>query len=285
MYCPECGNEAGEAKFCPECGADLGAVRGALKRNGGAGKAPAGKGAGAGQAGASAAGKAGSGTAGKGRAASGGSVGQAAAPAPSGGLSPRVLWAIVAVVAVVVVVVVALTAGSGEQPAAEADPGDTPTATATPVAVDLSGSYRELVQRGHDLYDQGDALIQAGDFEQGVEYFAAAAQVYEAAWAKEPGDPSVGTDWATSLFYSGDFDGAVERVMVVIEENPDFQPAWFNLGNYLEHQARMAEGSGDADEVARLTGEARQAYAKAAEIDPDSDTGIEAAARAAELAQ
>ena len=23
MYCPECGNDAEEAKFCPECGADL----------------------------------------------------------------------------------------------------------------------------------------------------------------------------------------------------------------------------------------------------------------------
>lgn len=272
MYCPECGQEAGEAKFCPECGADLGAVRGALKAKVGAGKAPAGKGAG-------------SGAAGKGRAGSGGSAGQGASPAPSGGLSPRGLWAIVAVIAVVVVIVVALTAGGGEQPAAEADPGDTPTAAVTPVAVDLSGSYRELVQRGHDLYDQGDALIQAGDFEQGVEYFAAAAQVYEAAWAKEPGDPNVGTDWATSLFYSGDFDGAVERVMVVLKENADFQPAWFNLGNYLEHQARMAEESGDADEAARLSAEARQAYAKAAEIDPKSDTGIEAAARAAELAQ
>ncbi len=281
MYCPECGNEADEAKFCPECGADLGAVRGALESKSAPGKGTAGQGSagkGARQSGAGAGGKGHGGPSGAG-------AGRAAAPAPSGRLSPRVLWAIVAVVAVVVVVVVALTAGGGEQPAAGADPGDTPTATATPVAVDLSGSYRELVQRGHDLYDQGDALIQSGDFEQGVEFFATAAQVYEAAWAKEPGDPNVGTDWATSLFYSGDFDGAVERVMVVIEENPDFQPAWFNLGNYLEHQARMAEGSGDADEMARLTGEARQAYAKAAEIDPDSDTGIEAAARAAELAQ
>ncbi len=276
MYCPECGNEAGEAKFCPECGADLGAVRGALKGKAAA-KGPGGKGGGGRQGGAAAGGK--------GRSGSGGPAGQGAAPAPSGGLSPRLLWVIVAVVAVAVVVAVALLSGGSEQPAADAGSGDTTSGAVTPVAADLSGSYRELVQRAHDLYDQGDALIQAGDFEQGVEYFAAAAQVYEAAWAKEPGDPNVGTDWATSLFYSGDFDGAVAQVEVVLEANPDFQPAWFNLGNYLQHQARMAESSGDAAEAERLYEATREAYEKAAEIDPASDTGVEAAARAAELAQ
>ncbi|MEE4275068.1 MAG: tetratricopeptide repeat protein [Thermoleophilia bacterium] len=283
MYCPECGNEAGEAKFCPECGADLGVVRGALKGKAGA-RGPGDKSGGR-QGGAAADGTSREGSGGKGRAGSGGSAGRGAAPAPSGGLSPRVLWVIVAVVAVAVVIAVALLSSGGEQPAADPGSGGTTSGEVTPVAADLSGSYRELVQRAHDLYDQGDALIQAGDFEQGVEYFAAAAQVYEAAWAKEPGDPSVGTDWATSLFYSGDFDGAVAQVEIVLEENPDFQPAWFNLGNYLQHQARMAESSGDAAEAERLNEATREAYERAAEIDPASDTGIEAAARAAELAQ
>jgi len=31
MYCPECGNDADDAKFCPECGADLAGVKSALK--------------------------------------------------------------------------------------------------------------------------------------------------------------------------------------------------------------------------------------------------------------
>ncbi|MBN2203642.1 MAG: hypothetical protein JW767_01325 [Thermoleophilia bacterium] len=282
MYCPECGTEAGEAKFCPECGADLGAVRGALKGKVAA-KGPGGKAGPGGRAGGGRQGGAAGG--GKGHAGSGGPAAQEAAPAPSGGLSPRVLWVIVAVVAVAVVVAVALLSGGSEQPAADAGSGGMTSGGVTPVAVDLSGSYRELVQRAHDLYDQGDALIQAGDFEQGVEYFAAAAQVYEAAWAKEPGDPNVGTDWATSLFYSGDFDAAVAQVEVVLEESPDFQPAWFNLGNYLQHQARMAESSGDTAEAERLNEATREAYETAAEIDPASDTGIEAAARAAELAE
>ncbi len=258
MYCPECGHEAANAKFCPECGADLAAVRGALK-----GPKPAGEGGGRGA----------------------GAVRKGAAPAPSGGLSPRVLWAVIAVVAVAVVVIVAVASGGGEQPAGDTPADGMPTTAATPVPVDLSGSYRELVQRAHDLYDRGDELFTAQDIEQGVEYFAAAAQVYAAAWKKEPGDPNVGTDWATSLFYSGDFDGAVERVRTVLKKNPDFQAGWFNLGNYLSHQARMAESGDDQTETARLYGEASEAYMKAAAIDPESDTGLEAAARAAELAQ
>jgi hypothetical protein len=260
MYCPDCGHEAGEAKFCPECGADLGAVRGALKGKAAA-KGPGVKAGGGRQGGAAVAG-------GKGRAGSGGPSARGAAPAPSGGLSPRVLWVIVAAVAVAVVVAVALLSSGSEEPAADAGSGDMTSGDVTPIAADLSGSYRELVQRAHDLYDQGDALIQAGDFEQGVEYFAAAAQVYEAAWAKEPGDPSVGTDWATSLFYSGDFDGAVAQVEVVLKEDPDFQPAWFNLGNYLQHQARMAESSGDTAEAERLNKATREAYEKAAVTEP-----------------
>ena len=258
MYCPECGHEAANAKFCPECGADLAAVRGALKDPKIAGEG-GGRGAGAARKG--------------------------AAPAPSGGLSPRLLWAVIAVVAVAVVVIVAVASGGSEQPAGDTPTDGMPTTVATPVPVDLSGSYRELVQRAHDLYDEGDRLFAAEEIEQGVAYFAAAAQVYEAAWKKEPGDPNVGTDWATSLFYSGDFDGAVERVRAVLEENPDFQAGWFNLGNYLTHQARMAESGDDQTETARLYGEASEAYSKAAAIDPESDTGLEAAARAAELAQ
>lgn len=263
MYCPECGHEAGDAKYCPECGADLGAVRGALQAKGAPGKTTGQAGSAAGAAGADR---------------------KPVAP-PSGGFSPRLLWAIVAVVAVAVVAAVVLVSDDGEEPASGSEHGATPAAGATPVAVDLSGNYRELVERGHDLYDRGDELIRAQDFEQGVEYFAAAAQVYEAAWAKEPGDPNVGTDWATSLFYSGDFDGAIRQVMVVLEDNADFQPAWFNLGNYLEHKARVAEQAGETDEAARLYDQARDAYSKAAEIDSDSETGVAAAARATELTE
>ena len=53
MYCPECGNDAGDAKFCPECGADLSRVKDALR-----GKTTGGQGGASRQAGAAAPGRA-----------------------------------------------------------------------------------------------------------------------------------------------------------------------------------------------------------------------------------
>ena len=58
----------------------------------------------------------------------------------------------------------------------------------TPVSADTSGSYRELVTRANDLYDQGVREMPDGiPSQQGAEYFAAAAKVYEAARAKQAG--------------------------------------------------------------------------------------------------
>jgi hypothetical protein len=261
MYCPECGHDAGDAKFCPECGADLSSVRGALKKDG------ADKRGGAGAAAA------------EGR----GDAGHAGSVPASRGLSPLVIWAVVAVVAVAVVVGAAL-ASSGDDGGGDAQGVPDPASTAMPISVDTSGTYDEIVQRAHELYDRGEELFGAQQIDQGAAYFAAAAQLYEAAWQKKPGDPAVGTDWATSLFYSGDFEGAIKRVKLVLADSPDFQPGWFNLGNYLQHKARMAEMQGE-EGVAGLLEEAREAYLKAAEIDPESQTGVEAAARAAQLAE
>ena len=54
----------------------------------------------------------------------------------------------------------------------------------------------------------------------GVQYFAAAAKVYRAAWKQQATDPNVGTDYATSLFYSGDTDGALKQVDVGPGQEP-----------------------------------------------------------------
>lgn len=254
MYCPECGSEAGDAKFCPECGADLSAVRGAVRGAKGGARGAAKK--------------------------SGGS-GPQPKPAPSRGPSPMLLWGGIAIVAVVAVVLVVVFAGdSGDGTAATGDGG---TASVTPVDADTSGSYRELVARANDLYDQGDQLFQQNQIEQGAQYFAAAAKVYEAAWQKQADDPNVGTDWATALFYSGDIEGAVNQIDVVIKNSPDFQTAWFNKGNYLTHEARITEQMGDKKEAKKLYEEARQAYTKAVSIDPASEVGKEADSRLQDL--
>ncbi len=187
------------------------------------------------------------------------------------GPSAALLWVVVGVIAAVVVAVVATQLTGGSSESAAPDGGST-----TAVEADTSGSYDELVQRANGLFDQGDALFQQNQIDQGAAYFAAAAKVYEAAWKKQPGDPNVGTDWATALFYSGDIEGAIRQIEVVLKKDPEFQTAWFNKGNYLAHEARITEQMGDAKEAKRLFREARQAYLKAVALDPASEVGKEA---------
>jgi hypothetical protein len=257
MYCPECGHDADDAKFCPECGADLSRVKAAVR----------GKGAGA--------------------AAGAGNAGSKAAPAPEPepgerGPSPAIIWGGFGVLAVVVVLVVVFASGG-----LGAGSGDGAQGGGGTVRVDAvtEGSYRELVQKANELYDNGDAAFQSQDFEQGSEYFRAAAMTYAAAWKQQSTDPNVGTDYATALFYSGNIDAALEQIDQVIEQSPDFQPALFNLGNYLAHKGRIAEQQGDADAAAADFRKARRAYTRAVAIDPESEIGREADARLGQLPQ
>jgi len=245
MYCPDCGTEAGGAESCPECGADL--------RDARAAKA-------GGEAGADL------------------SAGPQARTEPARGPSVRLLWFLVAVAAVAMVgFVLFRQVGTTPETMSGATFGDGAAAT---VEADTTGTYEELVERANGLYDQGSALFQGNDIDQGVAYFAAAAEVYAAAWNKQPGDPSVGTDWATSLFYSGDIAGAVKRITAVLEIEPGFQIGWFNKGNYLSHEALLLDQmGGSAEKVDALFIGARRAYGKAVALDPESDIGKEAASR------
>jgi len=254
MYCPECGNDAGDAKFCPECGADLAGVQNALKgrttgQQGGRG----------------------------GQGAKGGGGQPAAAPAqPSGrGLSPAVIWGGFGAVAVVVIVIVVMASGGfgGSTPSSGTPSG---SASVTPVQGVTTGSYSSLVQTANGFYDKGDAAFQSQNFEQGSAYFQAAAMTYAAAWKKQQTDPSLGTDFATALFYSGNIDGALKQVDLVIKKYPQFQPAYFNLGNYLAHKARIAEQQGDKKTAQTDNVAAARAYTKAVSIDPASAVGKQA---------
>jgi outer membrane protein assembly factor BamD (BamD/ComL family) len=251
MYCPECGNDAGSAKFCPECGADLSNIKSALQ-----GKTTGRQG---GQAGAGGAGK------------------PAAAPAATG-LSPAVIWGGFGALAVVVLVAVVMISGGlgGKADNATSAQSGSPVVK---VKADVSGSYRELVQKANTLYDKGDQAFQGQNFDQGVAYFQAAGMTYAAAWKKQQNDPAVGTDFATSLFYSGATDAALSQIQAVIKKFPDYQPAQYNLGNYLAHKAAFAKQSGDKKAAGKAYKAAAAAYAAAVALDPTSDVGKQADAR------
>ena len=264
MYCPECGTDAGEAKFCPECGADLAGLKNALKGKTTGQMAAGGKGGGQGQ------------RPPKQQA--------AAAPASGGGkgLSPAMIWGGFGVIAVGVSVLVVVVSGGLGGSGANNDSAAS-TASATPVLGVTTGSYAELVQKANNFYDQGDAAFQASNFNQGTSFFQAAAMTYAAAWKKQNTDPGVGTDFATSLFYSGNIDRAITQINTIIKRFPNYQAAFFNLGNYMAHKARIAAQQGDTAAAKVANAAATQAYTRAVALDPKSTVGKEADASLKQL--
>ena len=251
MYCPECGNDAGSAKFCPECGANLAGVKDAL------GGKPAATPTTAKQGGGAAASKA----------------------APASGpkrISPVVIWGGFGALAVVVIVIVVMVSGgfgggSGDGNAANASGGPVQAVTA-----DTSGSYGDLVSRANDLYDQGNTNFQNQKYDQGAAYFTAAAKVYAAAWAKQATDPGVGTDFAVAQFYSGDIPGALKQITAVLDANPDFQKGWLNKGIFVSHEGQLSKQNGDAKQATKYFDEARRALTRAVALDPKSEAGQQA---------
>jgi hypothetical protein len=251
MYCPECGNDAGEAKFCPECGADLAGLKNAMKGKT-TSQAASGKG--------------------------GGGLRPpkepAAAAAPvqqrGRGLSPAMIWAGFGVLAVIVIVVVVLASGGF---GGKRTPSTASTTSATPVMGVVSGDYATLVQKANGFYDQGQKQFQSNNMNQAVAYFQAAAMTYAAAWRKQSTDPNVGTDYATALFYSGQVSEAVKQVQTVIKANPSFQQGWYNLGIYYTHQQALATQNNQPAAAKKARALAVAAYTKAIAINPSSTVG------------
>ena len=267
MYCPECGNDAGEARFCPECGVNLEKLRSSLHEDEGA-VAPKPRPSGR--------------TTGSYGGSRGGRQRRPARPpkpapaeprpaarrAAAAGPSAKWLWLAVLGVAVVIVAVVV---ASQLHTSASANNSN------TPIVADTSGTYDVLVARANSLYDQGTQASQKQDTAGAGRYFAAAAAVYAAAWKQQPGDPGVGTDYATSLYYSGDTSGALKQVDVVLGKSPSFQNALLNKGIFLESAVQTAQQSGQSAKAAQLRAQAKAAFKKAVQVDPASTAGQQAA--------
>ncbi len=255
MYCPECGTNAGDAKFCPECGTDLAGFKAGL------GDKPAGKPT--------------TSTVAKAKGGGGGGPAKTQPPARKRGISPELLWGVVALVAVAVVVIVVVVTSLNHNGNANANASTGGgNQSAQPVAADTSGDYATLVTRANGLYDQGAKQMTNGiPTLQSSQYFGAAAKVYQAAWAKKPGDPNVGTDMSIAIFYSGDVEGALKQVNVVLKSNPRFQPGLYNKGIFLAHKSRLTQ---DKTQSAAFIDQARQIFTQAVAVDPTSAVGKQA---------
>jgi hypothetical protein len=285
--CPECGAEAGDARFCPECGHQLKDAPPAPSRSQPAAAAVAAASAQPASA-RSARAPAGDDGSGKSRqqrrqaernaAQKASRRPQPAAPARPAGkgrsTSPWLIWGGFAVAAVVVIIIVVGLGNGGGTPAGGASTG---SGAAASVSADTSGPYTELVTRANGLYDQGSAALQKNDTTGGRQYYAAAAEVYAAAWKKQAGDPGVGTDFATALFYSGQTSEALRQVEKVLKTSPDFQTAYLNRGIFLKGASQDATDSGDAQQAKQLLADAKASFTKAVSIDASSDSGQRAA--------
>ena len=185
------------------------------------------------------------------------------APRPAASaVKPLYLW--IAVVVVPLVVLVAMLALAHHK---------TAIGSAAPVA-DTSGSYQELVQRANNHFDQGNPYIGQGNFTAAAPYFVAAAQEYAAAWSQRSTDPAVGTDFATSLFYAGDLQGAIGMVDEVLKLEPTgsvLQKALLNKGNFLAMAGRAAMQAGQTAKGRKLLAQAKASYQASIKVDPTSD--------------
>ena len=278
MFCPQCGSDAEEARFCPECGTSLDPVRTVtgeadLRDETGPARSPAART---------------TGSRGKRPRAevaahdrrrpdrSRSALSRLAPLVPTNRrrISPTVIW-----------MSLAAAGGRGRHrrvrlrrtPSDAADGSPSGGQTTSSITADTSGSFAELVQRANGLYDKGAQAFQDNDQNAGVQHFAAAAKVYRAAWKQQATDPNVGTDYATSLFYSGDAEGALTQVDEVLAGSPDFQTAHLNKGVYLETAAQAAREAGQTAEADSLLAQAKAAYEKAVSIDPGSSAGAKAA--------
>jgi tetratricopeptide (TPR) repeat protein len=192
-------------------------------------------------------------------------------PEPKPQTPVALIWGGFAAAAAIVVIIVALSAGGSGSTGAEAAAG--PEA----ITADTSGSYSELVDRANGLYDKGIEEFNKNNAEAGEQNFRNAAAVYKAAWEKQPGDPSVGTDLAVALFYSRHHDEALERIETVLTKSPDFQPAHLNKAIFLKTESQEAKEEGETGKASGFLEKAKAALEKVIAIDSGSESGQRAA--------
>jgi hypothetical protein len=195
-------------------------------------------------------------------------------PARRNSAAPRLsaAWLWLGVIGIIVVVGAVVVIGQTRSNASASVGG-----SAAPIVADTTGTYDVLVARANGLYDQGAQALQKKDFTGASRQFAAAASVYRAAWKQQPGAPAVGTDFATSLYYSGDVAGALKQVDAVLAKSPTFQNALMNKGIFLQSQLQTAQQNGQTEKAAQLRAQAKAAFQKAVQIDPSSTAGQQAA--------
>jgi tetratricopeptide (TPR) repeat protein len=115
-------------------------------------------------------------------------------------------------------------------------------------------SYTALVGLGNTYFDWGFQIQQAIGASTGndLPMWLSAATLYSQALTVQPGDPNVATDFAISLFYSGQTDRAIEVIEQVKVESPEFGPAYFNAGIFYRFAGDTAQAIANLERYLEL---------------------------------
>lgn len=129
------------------------------------------------------------------------------------------------------------TAGTLDAIAARHAPG---VAAMEQVLAGEPTSHTVLVSLGNGYFDWAREVQAAAGVPQGSDrpYWTTSISFYERALASFAGtgapDPAVGTDLAIAYAFAGRMDEAIAQARAVNTTSPDFAPAFYHLGRFLE---------------------------------------------------
>lgn len=130
------------------------------------------------------------------------------------------------------------TGAAGNDPVSLANQKYGPSASALTGQLQSNpASYTVLVGLGNTYYDWALEIQKASKTSTatlGVDQplWIAAKDAYSRAAQLDSSQPPVMVDYSITQFYSGDTSAAIRTATSVSKSNPEFPPAWFNLGIY-----------------------------------------------------
>ena len=96
-------------------------------------------------------------------------------------------------------------------------------------------------QAGTQLMDKGEKALQAKSTENAKKYFAEAATHLQAAVKTNPKMWDAHYNWGLALFQSGDTDGALKVWKDLLQQNPNYIRATYNIGMVNWRNGKIAE--------------------------------------------
>ena len=104
-----------------------------------------------------------------------------------------------------------------------------------------SAGLAAVASLGNTMMDWGNGLQQASDASDNEDHikdvFSQAVAYYDQYLAQNPDSKAVTVDRAICVYYSGNEDEAISTLEEFTADDPDFSPAWVNLGIFHElHQ-------------------------------------------------